>query len=81
MNIKELDNLIKIGLLFLLLFFIFGILYQALGGGECIENEGTNGCVIQDNLGLPLSMISLLFSSFSFFIFTMKKLFRYRQSS
>ena len=81
MNIKELDNLIKIGLLFLLLFFIFGILYQALGGGECIENEGTNGCVIQDNLGLPLSMISLLISSFSFFIFTMKKLFRYRQSS
>ena len=81
MNIKELDNLIKIGLLFLLLFFIFGILYQALGGGECIENEGTNGCVIQDNLGLPLSMISLLISSFSLFIFTMKKLFRYRQSS
>ena len=81
MNIKELDNLVKIGLLFLILFFIFGILYQALGGGECIENEGTNGCVIQDNLGLPLSMISLLFSSFSFFIFTMKKLFRYRQSS
>ena len=81
MNIKELDNLLKIGLLFLILFFIFGILYQALGGGECIENEGTNGCVIQDNLGLPLSMISLLFSSFSFFIFTMKKLFRYRQSS
>ena len=81
MNIKELDNLIKIGLLLLLLFFIFGILYQALGGGECIENEGTNGCVIQDNLGLPLSMISLLISSFSFFIFTMKKLFRYRQSS
>ena len=81
MNIKELDNLIKIGLLFLLLFFIFGILYQALGGGECIENEGTNGCVIQDNLGLPLSMISLLISSFSFFIFTMKKLFRYHQNS
>ena len=81
MNIKELDNLLKIGLLFLILFFIFGILYQALGGGECIENEGTNGCVIQDNLGLPLSMISLLISSFSFFIFTMKKLFRYRQSS
>ena len=81
MNIKELDNLVKIGLLFLILFFIFGILYQALGGGECIENEGTNGCVIQDNLGLPLSMISLLISSFSFFIFTMKKLFRYRQSS
>ena len=81
MNIKELDNLVKIGLFFFILFFIFGILYQALGGGECIENEGTNGCVIQDNLGLPLSMISLLFSSFSFFIFTMKKLFRYRQSS
>ena len=81
MNIKELDNLIKIGLLFLLLFFIFGILYQALGGGECIENEGTNGCVIQDNLGLPLSMISLLISSFSFFIFTIKKLFRVRQNS
>ena len=81
MNIKELDNLIKIGLLFSLLFFIFGILYQALGGGECIENEGTNGCVIQDNLGLPLSMISLLISSFSFFIFTIKKLFRVRQNS
>ena len=81
MNIKELDNLVKIGLLFLILFFIFGILYQALGGGECIENEGTNGCVIQDNLGLPLSMISLLISSFSFFIFTIKKLFRVRQSS
>ena len=81
MNIKELDNLVKIGLLFLILFFIFGILYQALGGGECIENEGTNGCVIQDNLGLPLSMISLLISSFSFFIFTIKKLFRVRQNS
>ena len=34
-----------------------------------------------DNLGLQLLIISLLISSFSFFIFTMKKLFRYRQSS
>ena len=49
----------------MLLFFVFGIIYQVLGGGECIEQEGINGCVVQDNLGLPLSMISLLLSSLS----------------
>jgi len=81
MKIRNLDNLLKTGLFFLLLFFVFGIIYQVLGGGECIELEGINGCIVQDNLGLPLSMISLLLSSFSFFIFTTKKLFRYRQNS
>ena len=81
MKIRNLDNLLKIGLFFLLLFFVFGIIYQVLGGGECIEQEGINGCVVQDNLGLPLSMISLLLSSLCFFIFTIKKLFRYRQNS
>ena len=81
MKIRNLDNLLKTGLFFLLLFFVFGIIYQVLGGGECIEKKGTNVCIVQDNLGLPLSMISLLLSSFSFFIFTIKKLFRYRQNS
>ena len=95
MKIRNLDNLLKTGLFFLLLFFVFGIIYQVLGGedckkqakkyklggGECIEQDGINGCVVQDNLGLPLSMISLLLSSLSFFIFTIKKLFRYRQNS
>ena len=81
MKTRNLDNLLKIGLFFLLLFFVFGIIYQVLGGGECIEREGINGCIVQDNLGLPLSMISLLLSGFSFFIFTIKKLFRYRQNS
>ena len=81
MKIRNLDNLLKIGLLFLLLFFVFGVIFQVLGGGKCIEQEGINGCVVQDNLGLPLSMISLLLSSLSFFIFTIKKLFRYRQNS
>ena len=81
MKIRNLDNLLKTGLFFLLLFFVFGIIYQVLGGGECIEQEEINGCVVQDNLGLPLSMISLLLSSLSFFIFTIKKLFRYRQNS
>ena len=66
MKIRNLDNLLKTGLFFLLLFFVFGIIYQVLGGGECIEQEGINGCVVQDNLGLPLSMISLLLSSLSF---------------
>ena len=81
MKTRNLDNLLKIGLFFLLLFFVFGIIYQVLGGGECIEQEGINGCIVQDNLGLPLSMISLLLSGFSFFIFTIKRLFRYRQNS
>ncbi len=81
MKIRNLDSLLKTGLFFLLLFFVFGIIYQVLGGGECIEQEGINGCIVQDNLGLPLSMISLLLSSFIFFIFTIKKLFRYRQNS
>ena len=81
MKIRNLDNLLKTGLFFLLLFFVFGIIYQVFGGGECIEKEGINGCIVQDNLGLPLSMISLLLSSFIFFIFTIKKLFRYRQNS
>ena len=81
MKIRILDNLLKTGLFFLLLFFLFGIIYQVLGGGECIEQLGINGCVVQDNLGLPLSMISLLLSSLCFFIFTVKKLFRYRQNS
>ena len=81
MKIRNLDNLLKTGLFFLLLFFVFGIIYQVLGGGECIEQQAISGCVIQDNLGLPLSMISLLLSSLSFFIFTIKKLFRNRQNS
>ena len=81
MKIRNLDSLLKTGLFFLLLFFVFGIIYQVLGGGECIEQERINGCVVQDNLGLPLSMISLLLSSLCFFIFTIKKLFRYRQNS
>ena len=81
MKIRNLDNLLKTGLFFLLLFFVFGIIYQVLGGGECIEQQAISGCVIQDNLGLPLSMISLLLSCLCFFIFTLKKLFRYRQNS
>ena len=81
MKIRIIDNLLKTGLFFFLLFLLFGIIYQVLGGGECIEQVGINGCVVQDNLGLPLSMISLLISSLSFFIFTIKKLFRYRQNS
>ena len=81
MKIRIIDNLLKTGLFFFLLFLLFGIIYQVLGGGECIEQVGINGCVVQDNLGLPLSMISLLLSSLSFFIFTIKKLFRYRQNS
>ena len=81
MKIRNLDNLLKTGLFFLLLFFVFGINYQVLGGGKCIEQEGINGCIVQDNLGLPLSMISLLLSILCFFIFTLKKLFRYRQNS
>ena len=81
MKIRNLDNLLKAGLFFLVLFFLFGIIYQVLDGGKCIKQEGINGCVVQDNLGLPLSMISLLLSSLSFFIFTIKKLFRYRQNS
>ena len=81
MKIRNLDNLLKTGLFLLLSFFVFGIIYQVLGGGECIEQEIINHCVVQDNLGLPLSMISLLLSSLSFFIFTIKKLFRYRQNS
>ena len=81
MKIRNLDNLLKTSLFFLFLFFVFGIIYQVLGGGECIEQEKINGCVVHDNLGLPLSMISLLLSSLSFFIFTIKKLFRYRQNS
>ena len=51
MKIRNLDNLLKTGLFFLLLFFVFGIIYQVLGGGECIEQERINGCVVQDNLG------------------------------
>ncbi|GIS38430.1 MAG: hypothetical protein Ct9H90mP10_08310 [Actinomycetota bacterium] len=39
MKIRNLDNLLKTGLFFLLLFFVFGIIYQVLGGGECIEQE------------------------------------------
>ena len=39
MKTMNLDNLLKIGLFFLLLFFVFGIIYQVLGGGECIEQE------------------------------------------
>ena len=81
MKIRNLDNLLKTGLFFLLLFFVFGVIFQVLGGGKCIEQEGINGCVVQDNLGLPLSMISLLLSSLIFFIFSIKKLFRYRQNS
>ena len=81
MKIRIIDNLLKTGLFFFLLFLLFGIIYQVLGGGECIEQVGINGCVVQDNLGLPLSMISLLLSSLCFFIFTLKKLFRYRQNS
>ena len=81
MKIRNLNNLLKTSLFFLFLFFVFGIIYQVLGGGDCIEQEGINGCIVQDNLGLPLSMISLLLSSLSFFIFTIKKLFRYRQNS
>ena len=53
MKIRNLDNLLKTGLFFLLSFFVFGIIYQVLGGGECIEQEEINGCVVQDNLGLP----------------------------
>ena len=81
MKIRNLDNLLKAGLFFLVLFFLFGIIYQVLDGGKCIKQEGINGCVVQDNLGLPLSMISLLLSSLCFFTFTLKKLFRYRQNS
>ena len=81
MKIRIIDNLLKTGLFFFLLFLLFGIIYQVLGGGECIEQVGINGCVVQDNLGLPLSMISLLLSYLCFFIFTLKKLFRYRQNS
>ena len=81
MKIRIIDNLLKTGLFFFLLFLLFGIIYQVLGGGECIEQVEINGCVVEDNLGLPLSMISLLLSSLSFFIFTIKKLFRYRQNS
>ena len=81
MKIRTIDNLLKTGLFFFLLFLLFGIIYQVLGGGECIEQVGINGCVVQDNLGLPLSMISLLLSILCFFIFTLKKLFRYRQNS
>ena len=81
MKIRIIDNLLKTGLFFFLLFLLFGIIYQVLGGGECIEQEGINGCIVQDNLGLPLSMISLLLSCLCFFIFTLKKLFRYRQNS
>ncbi len=81
MKIRIIDNLLKTGLFFFLLFLLFGIIYQVLGGGECIEQVGINGCVVQDNLGLPLSMISLLLSILCFFIFTLKKLFRYRQNS
>ena len=81
MKIRNLDNLVKAGLFFLVLFFLFRIIYQVLGGGECIEQVGIIGCVVQDNLGLPLSMISLLLSILCFFIFTLKKLFRYRQNS
>ena len=81
MKIRIIDNLLKTGLFFFLLFLLFGIIYQLLGGGECIEQVGINGCVVQDNLGLPLSMISLLLSILCFFIFTLKKLFRYCQNS
>ena len=81
MKIRIIDNLLKTGLFFFVLFLLFGIIYQVLGGGECIEQVGINGCVVQDNLGLPLSMISLLLSILCFFIFTLKKLFRYRQNS
>ena len=81
MKIRIIDNLLKTGLFFFLLFLLFGIIYQVLGGGECIEQVGINGCVVQDNLGLPLSMISLLLSCLCFFIFTLKKLFRYHQNS
>ena len=81
MKIRIIDNLLKTGLFFFLLFLLFGIIYQVLGGGECIEQVGINGCVVQDNLGLPLSMISLLLSILCFFTFTLKKLFRYRQNS
>ena len=81
MKIRIIDNLLKTGLFFFLLFLLFGIIYQVLGGGECIEQVGINGCVVQDNLGLPLSMISLLLSILCFFIFTLKKLFRYCQNS
>jgi len=81
MKIRIIDNLLKTGLFFFLLFLLFGTIYQVLGGGECIEQVGINGCVVQDNLGLPLSMISLLLSILCFFIFTLKKLFRYRQNS
>ena len=81
MKIRIIDNLLKTGLFFFLLFLLFGIIYQVLGVGECIEQVGINGCVVQDNLGLPLSMISLLLSILCFFIFTLKKLFRYRQNS
>jgi len=81
MKIRIIDNLLKTGLFFFLLFLLFGIIYQVLGGGECIEQVGINGCVVQDNLGLPLSMISLFLSILCFFIFTLKKLFRYRQNS
>ena len=81
MKIRIIDNLLKTGLFFFLLFLLFGIIYQVLGGGECIEQVGINGCVVEDNLGLPLSMISLLLSILCFFIFTLKKLFRYRQNS
>ena len=81
MKIRIIDNLLKKGLFFFLLFLLFGIIYQVLGGGECIEQVGINGCVVQDNLGLPLSMISLLLSILCFFIFTLKKLFRYCQNS
>ena len=81
MKIRIIDNLLKTGLFFFLLFLLFGIIYQVPGGGECIEQVGINGCVVQDNLGLPLSMISLLLSILCFFIFTLKKLFSYRQNS
>ena len=81
MKIRIIDNLLKTGLFFFLLFLLFGIIYQVLGGGECIEQVGINGCVVEDNLGLPLSMISLFLSILCFFIFTLKKLFRYRQNS
>ena len=76
MKINEFDPLIKVGLFFLILFFLFGAIYQYFGGGDCIEIENTNGCIIQDNIGLPLSMISLLIASLCIFLFTLKKLFR-----
>ena len=76
MKNSEFDALIKVGVIFLILFFLFGAIYQYFGGGDCIEIEDTNGCIVQDNIGLPLSMISLLIASFCVFLFTLKKLFR-----